>query len=1108
VCPFKGLAPFETEDAEFFFGRERLVDELRARVRESPLLAIIGPSGSGKSSLLRAGLVPALGLDAVVVRPGEALPEREDVVVAVDHFEELFAPAVGEEERRAFVEALVEKAWDPERRSVVLVAMRADFFGRLAPYVELADLVGPNHVLLGPMSAAELRRAVEGPAARAGLTVEPGLVDALVDDVAGEAGGLPLLSTALAELWHERDGRSLTLAAYERTGGVHGVVGRHAETAFSTLSDDERAIARRVFLRLVSDDGDSPTRRRATWRELGAEDDERVARVIATLVERRLLVADDGSVELVHEALLERWPRLAEWLEEDTYGRRTLRHLARAASEWEARGRDAGDLYRGTRLVAALDWADGSGADLNRLEREFLEVSRTAFARANRRLRTLLAAAVLLLAAALAAGALALVARGTAKEEATVAIAQRLGAQALVEPRLDRALLLAREGANLHDSTATRSNLLATLLRSPAALAVLHGGGTRVVDDALSRDGHLLVARSDGSAAFFDTSTLRELRPPFAVPGDVSKFGAIVRPVRALALSGDGRRLAVGDSDGHVATLALVDTRTRRRVWSTKAARDAATADVVFSPDGRTIVAGEITSGRYRDPSEVLVERRASDGKELGRSKPIPAARVVGFVADSRLLVTSGERTSYLLDPRTFARVRTLHESGVAAVAPGGETVAFGADDGTVVLVGLRTGARRSMSSRASARVTAAAFSDDGETLATAAEDGVVSVWDVSTRSLRETFAGHAAASRGLLFAPDGATLYSASADGTVIVWDVRGSRRLGRPFIVDPVATKASTAVAVSADSSTFATSPAPGRVTLRRTRDVKPIGELRGPCGYVDELEWSHDGRLAGAACDRRFAVVWDVATRKVLRLLGPAGPQGTSGLAFSPNDRLVATAGADGLARLYELQSGRLVGAFGEKPYTFQAVDFSSDGRWLTAAGLGTELFVWNVAAHRVEHRIHDDHLHLSIKFAPTGSQFAVGDDAGNVTFWDAENGRRVGPTLGGHNGLVLSATYDPSGRQLITTSSDGKLRLWDIASAKLVGAPLPGAATGGWGTFFPDGKSVIAVFSSGAGVVWNVDPAAWKTAACRIAHRQLTRSEWHDFLPERAYGTVCP
>src|SRR5262249_13230938 len=192
-------------------------------------------SGSGKSSLLRAGLLPALGLDSVVVRPGDGplvVPSGERVVVAVDQFEELFAPSVGEQERRTFVQALVDAAWDPERRVVVLIALPADFFGRLAPSVDLADLVGENNVLLGPMSTAELRRAIDGPAERVGLEVEPVLVDSLVDDVAGEAGGLPLLSTALLEVWRERDDRLLTFAAYDRMGGVDGVVGRHAEAAY------------------------------------------------------------------------------------------------------------------------------------------------------------------------------------------------------------------------------------------------------------------------------------------------------------------------------------------------------------------------------------------------------------------------------------------------------------------------------------------------------------------------------------------------------------------------------------------------------------------------------------------------------------------------------------------------------------------------------------------------------------------------------------------------------------------------------------------------------------------------------------------------------------
>ena len=146
-------------------------------------------------------------------------------------------------------------------------------------------------------------------------------------------------------------------------------------------------------------------------------------------------------------------------------------------------------------------------------------------------------------------------------------------------------------------------------------------------------------------------------------------------------------------------------------------------------------------------------------------------------------------------------------------------------------------------------------------------------------------------------------------------------------------------------------------------------------------------------------------------------------------------------------------------------------------------------------------------LAIRFSPNDKKIVTGDLPGNVNFWDAATGRQVGRTLGGQNGLVLSVTYNPNGTELITTSSDGKFRLWDLASGKLVGAPLLGADTGGWGTFFPDGKKVVAVFNSGTGIVWNVDPAAWKAQACRAAHRNLTRTEWRDFLPQRGYRAVC-
>jgi hypothetical protein len=340
-CPYKGLAPFEPEDAELFAGRERLIEELTARLLDVPVLALVGSSGSGKSSLLRAGLIPALHSPFVLLRPSLAsaadvtsalseTPAGQQVVIAVDQLEELFAETVSEQERGAFVDTLVDVAWDGERRALLLLALRADFVGHVARYGGLADLVS-NQVLLGPMTKTELRRTVRRPAEVAGLEVEPELVDALADDVASETGGLPLLSTALVELWRARDGRQLTSEIYRRLGGVHGIVERHAEAAYRSLGANEQAAARRIFLSLVSGGGDEPAVRRRVRREdLGS--DEETAGVLARLVERRLVVTGEEGVELVHESLLEQWPRLGDWLDEDAQARRMRAQVASAAA--------------------------------------------------------------------------------------------------------------------------------------------------------------------------------------------------------------------------------------------------------------------------------------------------------------------------------------------------------------------------------------------------------------------------------------------------------------------------------------------------------------------------------------------------------------------------------------------------------------------------------------------------------------------------------------------------------------------------------------------------------------------------------------------------------
>ena len=314
------------------------------------------------------------------------------------------------------------------------------------------------------------------------------------------------------------------------------------------------------------------------------------------------------------------------------------------------------------------------------------------------------------------------------------------------------------------------------------------------------------------------------------------------------------------------------------------------------------------------------------------------------------------------------------------------------------------------MLGRASGRVLALAFDADGTVLATTSDDGSVDVWDVPTASLRETFKGHAGAARGVAFSPDGATLYSASTDGSVFVWDVRGERRLGRLFRFDPVPAPgmgahapadAAGAVAVSPNSSLFVTSPGPNRVTLWRARDLAVLGELRGPCGQLDSLAWSHDGRFV-AGTGNRDTIVWDVATRRVVQRFARPDPYGNAGVNFSADDRLLGTAGVDGGLRLYDLRTGNQI-AHVQVKGSLQDLDFSSDGKLVAAAGLAGDIAIWDLVKHRLARTIHHGVGLLSIRFSPDGKTIVTGDFHGNVDFWDAATGRKAGVRSADRTGM---------------------------------------------------------------------------------------------------------
>ena len=653
-----------------------------------------------------------------------------------------------------------------------MLTIRADFYGRCAAYPELSRLLGANHVLVGPMSRDELRRAIERPAQRVGLTVESELVEALLTDVEGRPGALPLLSTALLELWTARDGSRLRLAAYARSGGVQGAVARLAEDAFVRLDPDQQAEARNLMLRLADEDESGAIVRRRI--ELAELDWERSGEVVNRLADRRLLTVSDGSVEVAHEALLREWPRLRGWLDEDVEGRHLHRGLREAARAWDADGRDAGGLYRGARLASALEWAAGHDPELNATERAFLDESRRTSGRAQRRLRIVLAGVASLLVLAVIAGLVALDQRGKARNEATAAAAQGLGARALSERELDRALLLARQGLALDAAFETRGNLLATLLKSPAAIAVLHGDGDGMTGVAVSPDDRTLAfVDSDGTLRRLDARTLRPLARPQTVP---SADGWVT-----LSFSDDGSRLAAGGGEA-----AILDPQTQR--VHTRRGTKGHVYGPRFSPDGRTLFAIVEAYGRY------FVQR--FDARS-GRSpnEPVFVARAAGVqpslqvTRDGRRVVTSYEDgPTVIRDARALRPLKRLRVGASAtALSPDGRTLLAAGRDGSVRFVDLVSGHSRMASGRHDAVVLAAAFSADGRTAVTGGEDSRVIVWDVRRAAPRELLTGHSGIVTSLAISRDGRTLYGAVLDGKVLVWDLAGDRRPGHRFDIEP---------------------------------------------------------------------------------------------------------------------------------------------------------------------------------------------------------------------------------------------------------------------------------------------------------------------------------
>ncbi|MCX5247541.1 helix-turn-helix domain-containing protein [Streptomyces sp. NBC_00201] len=1135
--PYRGLARFEPADQHLFFGRDRVVDEVGKLVCEHRFAVLFGPSGSGKSSLLRAGLIPRLQAEIAdrgcpatlrILTPGPTpaatyghllapADDEPESWVVVDQFEEAFTLCRDPRERSRFIDLLLA-ARDPASRLRVLVAVRADFYTRCGEHRELADALQGAALLLGPMTAEELREAVVGPAQAVGCLVERTLTVRLVDEVLDEPGGLPMLSHVLLETWRRRKGRMLSLAGYEAAGGVRGAIAASAEEVHGGLSPAQARTARHLLLRMVEPGQGTPdTRRPLTRPELEEWADPDVPVVVERLTGARLLTADEDGVQLAHEALITCWPRLHGWIEQDRERLRHHRMLADAVRTWLEHDRDPGALYRGTRLARAEELFPDHPTDpaLTAPERSFLtasfEVRETevlAASRISRRHRILTASLSAVVAVALLTGFAVWREYTDNQRQRTQSAARRVAeiADALrtTDPRT--ALLLGAASWRVAELPETRRALLGSLAQPETGTFTDPAPGDET-QRTLADTGRVLLSAQGRSWRTWNVTTHRAVGSGRVPEGTVGGAGP------------DARVFRVDVPDG----VRLWDTATGR--WTGGSHAVHGVGDLFFTGDGQSFLTTE---------GDRLRLRSVTDGRVLFDT-PAPDAAMTAVSGDGRLAAACATGGTPQVWDTSAHRVVTgawqhdhVCEEGIGTfLVLAGDRLAAATGTG-VRIWDTRTGRR--IADLDDPGVQYAAFSQDGAFLATAdrteirvwrlaATDAPVfryalnnqhlrrdPVWDrdgrilryveggtVHTLDLREavTSGWRSTPASDVRFSPDGRTYATAERTGDRYVFrlhattDDRVLRTL--PPVRVPVS-KDPTLPAVPADTLSLAAfSPdgtrfaygvsAPGRLVVAQPVHIwdvphgRAVTSLDLPGGALIDIALGPDGRTLSAARTPDIGdladEVWDVSRRHRTTVLN--GVTG-SHLAVRPDGELLV-----GDGRAVRLPSGRAGG--------HDLVQGDETG---------------------------------ALAFTADGSLLAAGDQTGRVALWDGDLAHREGvlrsvfPAPYGTDPEGVSAVaFSPDGRTLAVGGAAGSLQLWDVATEQPLGGPLTTAGDAIDSLAFgSDGRTLYAGSAHVPLQRYTVDPEQALRAVCaRAGGAELTRAQWRTYVPEAPYRTVC-